>query len=219
MKISLCLLFVATAHDSCCNSAILNSLKPADDAAGKFDELAVAKHMQKHYPEMAQEVPDPEGMPMPDDWDEEDDGPWATLMIANPTYATTKQAVLREYASKFQKAPTNIPPAVYKVLGPKIGGALATLLDRAKFEAFLANFLTSLKGACPWLLLGLLCTATMQTLMSLLPAFTELVDLRSNDGNSTGGVWLSLKGALLGLLTPLCSCGTLPMVISYISYI
>ena len=48
----------------------------------------------------------------------------------------TKHAVLLEYASKFQKAPTNIPPAVYQALGPKLGGALATALDAHKFEAF-----------------------------------------------------------------------------------
>ncbi|CAE8739085.1 unnamed protein product [Polarella glacialis] len=76
---------------------------------------------------------------------------------------------------------------------------------RPAMEVFLAEIRSSLEEAAPWLLLGLLCTAVLQALVS-----SEELAHRYLAGQGRAVVF---KGAVLGLLSPLCSCGALPIAI------
>jgi uncharacterized membrane protein YraQ (UPF0718 family) len=190
----------ARAGAACCNSAILNSLSSDGADGGPLERAGVVAHMAEHHPDVPPQITDPDAMKMPADWDEEDDGPWKTLMVANPAYlAKAAEVALQHFAPSMTEQ------------------VLANLQTPAKIQAFAANARTSLYGACPWLVLGLLCTAAMQALMAAMPSLTALVSLEPapQAGDSAAAkLRLCAKGAALGLATPLCSCGTLPMALS-----
>lgn len=73
----------------------------------------------------------------------------------------------------------------------------------SKPEVFARELVNSITDGCPWLLLGLVVTAILQ-------GITPSEDtLRQHLGGSGFGV--IGKGAVLGLASPLCSCGALPL--------
>lgn len=94
----------------------------------------------------------------PEDWDEEEDGPW-------------ERPITERHASAF--------------------------------EIFRKELLNAGVDASPWLLLGLLCTALLQ-------AFQPSAETLQRHLAGRGFVVVA-KGAVLGLLVPLCSCGALPL--------
>jgi len=72
-------------------------------------------------------------------------------------------------------------------------------------EVFGTEMGNSINDAIPWLLLGLLCTGVLQ---GILPS--QDVIRRHLVGQ---GPVVVVKGALLGLASPLCSCGVLPLAV------
>lgn len=74
-------------------------------------------------------------------------------------------------------------------------------------EGFLPQLWDLVKETCPWVMLGLLLTGILQTF----PFSTNLIKNYLQPGNSN--LLSCLKAALVGLLTPLCSCGALPLAI------
>lgn len=77
------------------------------------------------------------------------------------------------------------------------------MVAASPIQIFTKDIVSSLLDACPWMLLGLISTALMQ-------AFTP--SQTSIRNQLTGhGVPVVMKGTTLGLVSPLCSCGTLPI--------
>jgi len=74
-------------------------------------------------------------------------------------------------------------------------------------EGFTAQLWGLVKETCPWVMLGLLLTGILQTF----PFSTKLINYYLQPGNSS--IVSCLKASLVGLLTPLCSCGALPLAI------
>lgn len=76
-------------------------------------------------------------------------------------------------------------------------------------EVFCKELLDSIVDGCPWLLLGLLCTGLLQGLCPSQEAVRKHLA-----GN---GLPVVAKGAVLGLVSPLCSCGALPLAVGLAS--
>ncbi len=120
----------------------------------------------------------------PEDWDDEDDGDWAPVRILNPEYTWRPRQIPN---------PDYIPPPSY--------------WDKLRVE---------LSAAMPWVTLGVLITG----ILSLIPLPLETLKwwLQPSIDDCSNGI-LALAGrvsrllsaALLGLATPLCSCGALPL--------
>eukprot|EP00929_Paragymnodinium_shiwhaense_P093065 TRINITY_DN53122_c0_g1_i1.p1 TRINITY_DN53122_c0_g1~~TRINITY_DN53122_c0_g1_i1.p1 ORF type:complete len:425 (-),score=53.70 TRINITY_DN53122_c0_g1_i1:374-1648(-) len=75
-------------------------------------------------------------------------------------------------------------------------------------EIFKKEFVSSIAGACPWLLLGVLFTGLMH---GLRPSEETIRFVLSGEG-----VAATCKGAAFGLMSPLCSCGVLPLILSLV---
>ena len=75
--------------------------------------------------------------------------------------------------------------------------------------------------ACPWLLAGLVATVLLQEFIEgcLPPSAVRAYLSIPNECKSTLPALMKLcvKGAFLGLATPLCSCGTIPMALALAS--
>lgn len=77
------------------------------------------------------------------------------------------------------------------------------MVAASPLQIFRKDILSSLLDACPWMLLGLISTALMQTFNP---------STNSIRTHLTGrGAPVVMKGTTLGLVSPLCSCGTLPI--------
>lgn len=85
--------------------------------------------------------------------------------------------------------------------------ARRNLFDEIKVE---------LRKAAPWVALGLLISA----ILSIIPLKYDMLRYHlSNGGRKTSlGILLSIiKASIIGLLTPLCSCGALPIAASFVA--
>ena len=67
--------------------------------------------------------------------------------------------------------------------------------------------------SAPWLTLGLLITVTLQQVKLPTVSMKRLLSFSEKRPSFSQLVWLCLKASLLGLATPLCSCGAIPMAI------
>lgn len=159
-------IFVTTGHESCCKHKLLQK-----EQASEFiiDPTDFAPQVSQGEPRF---IPDPEDE-RPDDWDDEDDGPWEPNVVLNPNYAWK---------------PRMIPNPNY--IAPP------TFWDKLSSE---------IKAAIPWVTLGVLMTGLLATIS--LPLETLQLHLSSSN-NSRGNF---IQAALVGLATPLCSCGALPL--------
>jgi hypothetical protein len=115
----------------------------------------------------------------PDDWDDEDDGDWAPVMVLNPNYSWKPRQIPN---------PANVPPPTY--------------WDK---------LLVEIQAALPWVTLGVLVTGVLS--VNSLPMDRLVYWLHESDGESSVFMKFQqlLSAALLGLATPLCSCGALPL--------
>lgn len=120
----------------------------------------------------------------PEDWDDEDDGDWAPVQILNPDFKWRPRQIPN---------PNYIPPPSY--------------WEKLRVE---------LLATIPWVTLGVFIT----TMLSLIPLPLDTLKWwlkRGGDDSSSGMLGLMdrlsrlLPPALLGLATPLCSCGSLPL--------
>eukprot|EP00808_Paulinella_micropora_P021547 g23847.t1 len=99
------------------------------------------------------------------------------------------------------------------------------MATKPNLEAFLAratrNFLSEAREACTWLLMGLLFTCLLTILYQLTSGqFSKKQPGQADAGWAGMERWLatthdrgvlSLRGAFFGLISPLCSCGALPI--------
>ena len=140
------------AHESCCAKKLSYIADPDDEPPSDF--------MGEPRFVSAEE-------PAPDDWNEEEDGPWESALELNPNYT---------WRPRFVPNPAFAPPTL---------------------SARVADELTK---AAPWVVLGVAISALLSTVLQ-----------PSRDLSA----WLRragpLEGALAGLATPLCSCGSLPV--------
>uniref|UniRef100_A0A7S4RJI7 Uncharacterized protein n=1 Tax=Ditylum brightwellii TaxID=49249 RepID=A0A7S4RJI7_9STRA len=129
----------------------------------------------------------------PDLWDDEDDGEWEPLRILNPKY---------EWQPRKIPNPNYIPP-------PSSFGVLLSLLEK---------FAGEVNGAAPWLVLGVLIASLLHLFTSNPLDFMTLTNNNNNNSNNNNNnVSHVVKGAMVGLCTPLCSCGALPLAVSMYS--
>jgi len=82
------------------------------------------------------------------------------------------------------------------------------LIPKPRWRRFCGSLWKSLEDACPWLLLGLLCTAALQAAVPFDSAV--LGHLRG------AGAMAAVKGSVGGLLSPLCSCGAMPIALGLV---
>ncbi|CAJ1935044.1 unnamed protein product [Cylindrotheca closterium] len=123
----------------------------------------------------------------PDDWDSEDDGEWEPNTILNPDY---------DWKPRQIPNPNYVPPATY--------------WDK---------LLTEIKMSIPWLTLGVIVTGFTSMSISL-PPFKNALDWWKNKSNRPSNGRMTSIGstslaAMLGLATPLCSCGALPVAAGF----
>lgn len=121
----------------------------------------------------------------PDDWDSEDDGEWEPNLIPNPDYNWKPRQIPN---------PNYVPPPTY-------------------WDKLLAEIRMSL----PWLVLGVIVTGVTSMSISL-PPFKNALDWwkRSNqNANGKSIIGSTSLAAMLGLATPLCSCGALPVAAGF----
>jgi len=117
-------------------------------------------------------IPDPSSE-KPEDWDEEDDGPWVFPLVPNPAFSWTPRLISNPH---------------YVSLASKVKSEVAE--------------------AVPWVTLGVLLVAAL----SIFPLPFDFLRSQLADTSAFGMV----KAALLGLATPLCSCGSLPIAAGFV---
>lgn len=144
------------------------------------------KHLLPYIPDPDEQPPETfEGEPRkivdptakkPEDWDDDDDGPWEPRLINNPDFSWRARLIAN---------PGYVPP---------------TFLERLRSEVL---------KALPWVVLGILLTALFETAIARLSMIPALSTVLQRAG--------ALMGALLGVATPLCSCGSLPVAAALVS--
>lgn len=67
--------------------------------------------------------------------------------------------------------------------------------------------------SAPWLTAGLLVTVALQQVKLPTVSVKRLLSFKDKNPSFSQLVWLCLKASMLGLATPLCSCGSIPMAI------
>ena len=124
----------------------------------------------------------------PNYWDDEDDGIWKPREVLNPNY-------------KWE--PRLIPNPLY-----------------VKPPTYWDKLITEIKAALPWVTLGIVLTGILNTLLQgqedrLLDVLKRNGGTHDNTNNTLRSVILA---AMLGLATPLCSCGTLPLAANFVTH-
>jgi uncharacterized membrane protein YraQ (UPF0718 family) len=172
---------VARAGESCCK------YKLQQQEPEWIDDLTATLPLE--WQGQPQHIDDPNDT-KPDDWDDEDDGDWAPVPILNPLYTWKPRQIPN---------PEYVPPPTY--------------WEKLRVE---------LLAAVPWVTLGVFITG----MLSLIPLPMETMQWWMQaaaphaDESSRSSDWISalasrivqlLSAALLGLATPLCSCGALPL--------
>jgi len=155
-----------SAHESCCKHK-LRQLQSQEFIVDPTDESLPPDEFQGER----RLIPDPSAV-KPDDWDDEDDGPWSAGLIENPEFAWKPRMIPN---------PDYVPPPTYGM-----------------------KFYAEIMGAMPWVTLGVLMTAALAIIP--LP-----LDTLRDHLSSSNGVLAAIKASFIGLATPLCSCGALPI--------
>eukprot|EP00947_MAST-08B_sp_MAST-8B-sp1_P001255 g1255.t1 len=89
----------------------------------------------------------------------------------------------------------------------------------ARCDSLVSQVADKAADACPWLLLGILTTVLLQSIKLPTGRIRGLLTLpaAAQSGGAAsklaGTLWVSLVGCVIGLVTPLCSCGALPLAI------
>ena len=157
LLVILCALTLARASPSCCKKHLLPLIPDPE-----VDPPDIYEGQTRRIPD-----DDPANV-RPEGWDDEDDGDWQPMTIANPLFS---------WISPLVHNPAYRPPSFFKGVREEISKAV------------------------PWVVFGTLATALMQASGML----------------SLGALGLRMRragpfqGSLLGLATPLCSCGSLPV--------
>mmetsp|Transcript_38872 Transcript_38872/g.60749 ORF Transcript_38872/g.60749 Transcript_38872/m.60749 type:complete len:500 (+) Transcript_38872:97-1596(+) len=173
------------AHESCCKHK-LQQQQPASE----FIDDPSDYEPPPFFGGQPRFLVDPEST-RPNDWDEEDDGPWEPNEIPNPAYEWKPRQIRNpNFQDHFQRSPI----------------------------MFWNTLKTEISMAIPWVTLGVFVTGLATILLSL-PYFRHLFGhwkkyskMESNSVLASGRI---LIAALLGLATPLCSCGALPVALGF----
>jgi uncharacterized membrane protein YraQ (UPF0718 family) len=185
LLLAIFLLSIPTAvhgHESCCNKHKLK--QEPEFITDPNDTAAVPPDEFQGQPRF---IPNPTSI-KPDDWDDEFDGEWEASFIENAHFQWSPRRI---------KNPNYVQPP--------------TLL--AKYQA-------QVQEAIPWVTLGVALTAILASVLSCTTKWREsLQNILSQENNhppttttATSRIRIRIVAALLGLATPLCSCGALPLV-------
>jgi uncharacterized membrane protein YraQ (UPF0718 family) len=72
-------------------------------------------------------------------------------------------------------------------------------------------------AALPWITLGIVLTGALSSLMTWLPPTEELFAVLKSSRREGDDVFAVAAAAVLGLATPLCSCGAIPLAASFLT--
>lgn len=170
LLVLLAILSLVSSHESCCK----HKLAASQEAEFIVDPTDTTPPIE--FEGVRRLIPDPNAV-KPDDWDDEDDGPWEPGLIDNPDY---------NWQPRRMKNSNSVPQG-----------------------SFWKKLQGEVNEAMPWVTLGVLLVAALSVIP--LPLDTLRREL-------TGGGPLSLlKAGLIGLATPLCSCGSLPIAASLVA--
>lgn len=178
------------AHESCCKFKLHQHDEHHQQEPAWIDDPTDTTAPPAIWEDQPRYMDDPNDT-KPEDWDDEDDGDWAPVTILNPAYTWKPRQIPN---------PEYVPPPTY--------------WDKLQVEIL---------AAVPWVTVGVLITG-MLSLISL-PMDTMhwwLIQASSSTSSSAennkrgyniifGRILPLLSAALLGLATPLCSCGALPL--------
>lgn len=159
----LALLPAAGASPSCCTKHLMPFIPDPSVAPPEFDELGQPRRIVDPNPENVR----------PEEWDDDDDGPWEPNEMDNRDFA---------WKPPLMANPDFKPPE---------------LIDSLQ---------TEILKAVPWVVMGVLVTAALEAAQLSVSALREHLQ--------GAGV---VQGALIGLATPLCSCGALPVAAGFVS--
>mmetsp|Transcript_14732 Transcript_14732/g.16872 ORF Transcript_14732/g.16872 Transcript_14732/m.16872 type:complete len:492 (+) Transcript_14732:125-1600(+) len=175
----LCLLLATTlAHESCCKHKLAAAAGKQEPDVDEFI-VNVTDVAPKIYEGEARYIEDTNRV-KPDYWNDEDDGEWEPIFVANPNYTWKPRMVRNPNYSK--------PPNLWNKL------------------------ITEIKSAIPWVVLGILITGILTTITT-----STTTNMMLSSSSSSSILMNYLKAALLGLATPLCSCGALPLASGLLS--
>jgi uncharacterized protein len=170
VAVLLAILSLASAHEGCCKH------KLAAQIAEEFIVDPNDTTPPNVFEGVQRLIPDPNAV-KPDNWDEEDDGPWEPGLIVNPDFA---------WQPRMMRNPNYIPKVDFWI---KLAG--------------------DVNEAVPWVTLGVILVAAL----NIVPLPLD----RLRHELSGGGPFSFLKAGLIGLATPLCSCGSLPIAASLVA--
>ena len=157
-------------------------------------------------------IPDPDAS-KPPYWDDEDDGIWEAHKILNPKYTEWKETT----TTTTTNSATPKEGQRRMIRNPKY----------VRTPTYWDKLITEIVAALPWVTLGILLTGLWNTVL-----FGKQLGLFSDNGlframsaspsSSSDGIVVVLSSvlmaALLGLITPLCSCGTLPLAAGFMNH-
>lgn len=149
----------------------------------------------------------------PEDWDDEDDGEWQPRLIENPEY---------EWKPKELKTPSLC--SQHEELERELQSVEQAVNEEEEEESLLDKLVFELEEAMGWIILGIFITALMSFASTTESTnntnknsnFFSLSNIRENliyyhEKNTFVGLFMA---GILGLCTPLCSCGALPLASS-----